>query len=164
MEKFLYYVLCSSKSVPEGQVCGVEIWVGIETSYEPNSTDFSSLAIKAACKMCPSVPAYDWVVSEWNGPHDTRADKLLGREYSKTIAYIQKAAEPFFAALKETGYEMAVDCCHGDYHLTAIPGDIMFDTMADGCIKAEDIMAKATSLTRNHLVSVITNDDYAKKA
>jgi hypothetical protein len=113
--------------------------------------------------MCPSVPAYDWEVAQWNGPHETRADNLLGSEYSKTIAYLQKAAEPFFAALKETGYEMAVDCCHGDYCLTAIPGDIMFDTRADGCIKAEDLMAKATSLTRNHLVSVITNDDYARK-
>ena len=162
MEKFMYNILCSTKSVPAGQVCGVEIWVGIETSYEPDSTDFNNLAIKTACQMCPNVPAYEWVVSEWNGPHDTRAEKMLGRDYGKKIAYNQKAAEPFFAALKETGYEMAVDCCHGDYYLTAIPGDIELDTRICG-IKAEEIMTKATVLTTNHLVAVVTDEDYAKK-
>lgn len=152
MNKHLYYVLCSSTVVPPGQVVGVEIWVGVETDRAPNDEVFNDLAIAAAHQVCPSVAVSDWVVSEVNGPNPSRYEEQLGPAYSRVIERLQKAAEPLFAALKETGYQLAIDTT-GDYCLTALPGNLGFDD-SEG-LNAPEVMKFTKPLSVEHLVTLV---------
>lgn len=152
MNKHLYYVLCSSTVVPPGQVVGVEIWVGVETDRAPNDEGFNDLAIAAAHQVCPSVAVSDWVVSEVNGPNASRYEAQLGPAYSQVIERLQKAAEPLFAALKETGYQLAIDTT-GDYCLTALPGNLGFDD-SEG-LNAPEVMKFTKPLSVEHLVTLV---------
>jgi hypothetical protein len=152
MKKSKYFVLCSSKVVPSGQVASPEIWVGVETDYDTHSEEFNNLAIEYAHKLCPSVRTDDWVVSEVNGPFTSRAEALLGVNYGSVIEKLQKAAEPLFAALKETGYKLAIDTT-GDYELTAIPSKLSVDD-SEG-LNATEVMSFTKPLSREHLVTLI---------
>jgi len=152
MKKSKYYVLCSSKIIPPGQVAGPEIWVGVETDYDTHSEEFNELAIECAHKLCPSVGTDEWVVSEVNGPHASRAEALLGVNYGSVIEKLQKAAEPLFVALKETGYKLAIDTT-GDYELTAIPSKLSVDD-SEG-LNAPEVMSFTKPLSREHLVTLI---------
>lgn len=152
MNKHLYYVLCSSTVVPPGQVATVEIWVGVETDRATNDEGFNDLAVVAAHQVCPSVAVSDWVVSDISGPHASRYETQLGYDYGPVIERLQKAAEPLFAALKETGYQLAIDTT-GDYCLTALPGTLGFDD-SEG-LNAPEVMKFTKPLSEEHLVSLV---------
>ena len=118
MKKKRYNVQCVKNTVSTNMCGSVEIWVTIETYHEPElnalgketitpeTRAFFDDAIAEVGKVCPDIPAADWEIGAYNGPHKTLLDDVLGPDYDEKVNEVKKAASKLLKAVEKAGCQL----------------------------------------------------------